>query len=389
MAPEQIEARAITGATDQWALAVTAYELLTGRKPFDSESVASLFQQILAGAAPDPHTVDPRLPRGVKAVFGKALGKLPDQRYASCSAFVEALAEALKAEGRRRAVVIRVRPSWTWALPAAAVLLAVVPAVWFLTREAGGTRLARAVPAVSAATPRPGEIRTNSRDGLSYVWVPSGSFRMGCSPGDKQCRPDETPHPVSLSKGFWMGQTEVTVGAYKQFCRASGRRHLPAPPEFNENWANDLLPIENVAWKDAAAYCHWAEGRLPTEAEWEFAARAGSAGQVYGPLDQIGWHKSNSGLEAREVGKKQPNAFGLHDTIGNVWEWTADRYDEHYYSRSPGADPRGPEAGHFRVLRGGSWIREASALRVSQRYPVLPDDPDHAVGFRCVLDEMP
>jgi len=75
--------------------------------------------------------------------------------------------------------------------------------------------------------------------------------------------------------------------------------------------------------------------------------------------------------------------------IGNVWEWTADHYDEGYYSRSPAVDPRGPESGHFRVLRGGSWIRDAAMLRASDRYPLLPDSPDHAIGFRCVLDEMP
>jgi serine/threonine-protein kinase len=395
MAPEQIEGRGVTGRTDQWALAVTAYELLTGNKPFDSDSVASLFQQILASAPPDPRTLEPRLPPAAKQVLEKALSKLPENRFDSCTDFVEALSGAVSGAapaapgGGRRGVVVRVKPGWSWAAAAAAVLLLFAATAWLVVRQFGGLpAMARGEPAASSRAPQPGEVRVNPRDGLRYVWIAPGRFRMGCSEGDGDCQPDETPHQVELTKGYWLGQTEVTTGAYKGFCRVAGSP-MPAPAEYNPGWANDALPIENVSWADAAAYCRWAEGRLPTEAEWEFAARAGSAEPRYGPVERIGWSKSDSGLQAREVARKQANALGLYDMIGNVWEWTADRYHEAYYLQGPRTDPRGPDSGHFRVLRGGSWIRDAVALRASHRYPLHPDSPDHAIGFRCAADELP
>ena len=191
----------------------------------------------------------------------------------------------------------------------------------------------------------PGAVRLNPKDGLKYVWIPPGSFEMGCSPGDNECASDEKPpHRVTIAKGFWLGQTEVTVGAYKRFARATGKA-MPAAVDFNPGWSNEQMPIVNVSWKDAQEYCTWAGGRLPTEAEWEYAARAGDTASRYGDLGEIAWYADNSGQKTHEVGQKRANSFGLFDMLGNVSEWVNDWYDENYYQNSPSQDPKGPASG--------------------------------------------
>jgi len=220
---------------------------------------------------------------------------------------------------------------------------------------------------------------TNPRDGLKYVWIPPGAFMMGCSPDDNECDPenDEKPsHPVTISKGFWLGQTLVTVAAYKHFAWEM-RVRMPSPPEYNRGWMNEKMPITRVTWDDARAYCTWAGGRLPTEAEWEYAARGGSKEGRYGPLDEIAWYKDNSWGQGHEVGEKSPNSLGLYDMLGNVWEWVNDWYDHEYYQHSPGFDPQGPSSGRSRVARGGCWLNEARIVRVSQRNVGARE------GFRC------
>jgi formylglycine-generating enzyme required for sulfatase activity len=243
------------------------------------------------------------------------------------------------------------------------------------------------------AGPSPGTARENPKDGLKYVWIPPGTFMMGCSPGDSECNDDEKPaHQVTLSKGFWMGQTEVTVAAYKRFAAAVGRPMPPEPKFFgrpvNPGWGNDAMPIVDVTWDEAQAYCRWVGGRLPTEAEWEYAARGGSTEARYGPINEIAW---NSGNGAHEVAQKPANGFGLYDVLGNVWEWVNDWYDQNYYQNSPSQDPQGPAGGQLRVLRGGSWFGNvwrvgARYIRVSYRAGVNPSDWDGGGGFRCARE---
>lgn len=230
---------------------------------------------------------------------------------------------------------------------------------------------------------RPGETRENPKDGLKYVWIPPGTFTMGCSPSDSECPNNEKPaHEVMISRGFWIGQTPVTVGAYKRFAGATGR-HMPPAPPFNNGWENENMPIVVVTWDDAQAYCGWAGARLPTEAEWEYAARGGSTEARYGKLDDIAWYFGNSGEHTHDVAQKRANGFGLYDMLGNVWQWVSDRYDENWYRSSPAQDPQGPASGTPRVVRGGSWVNFPGEVGVSLRHTLNPTLRFGNVGFRC------
>ncbi len=240
-----------------------------------------------------------------------------------------------------------------------------------------------------AQGPAPGQARENPRDGLKYVWIPPGTFMMGCSPGDNECEADEKPaHQVAITKGFWVGQTEVTVAAYSRFVESTGTQ-MPAAPNFNADWNDQDTPIVNVSWDDATAFCGGAGGRLPTEAEWEYAARGGSTEARYGPLDEVAWYTYNSGQKTNNVGQKRANAFGLYDMLGNVWEWVHDWYDEKYYQSGPSQDPAGPASGQMHVLRGGSWYVSPRDVRVSYRNWFGPGSRlGNDVGFRCAVHSL-
>jgi len=227
---------------------------------------------------------------------------------------------------------------------------------------------------------------------LGYVWVSSGTFSMGCwARQDQWCdkHPEETPlHSVTISKGFWIGQTEVTVGAYK-------RLHvtMPSAPSFNPKWEEEDQPIVNVTWEEANAFCEADKGHLPTEAQWEYAARGKSTTPRYGDADKIMWYSENSSGRAHAVGQLAPNYIGLYDMLGNVWEWTRDWYDENYYSNALPPDPIQEKEGGTEkergahVLRGGSWRAGEEFTRFSNRHrqPNIPIQRD-VVGFRCVQD---
>jgi formylglycine-generating enzyme required for sulfatase activity len=198
-------------------------------------------------------------------------------------------------------------------------------------------------------------------------------------------------HQVTITKGFWLGQTEVTVEAYKRFAAAK-IKDLPPAPNFNQGWRNEGMPIVNVSWDDAQAYCAWAGGRLPTEAEWEYAARGEESTEApYGPFDRnkvdnVAWDSHNSGGKTHEVHQKWPNGFGLYDMLGNALEWVNDWYQQSYYQNSPPQDPAGPAGGPWRVLRGGSWADFPEDVRVSDRKWDSPGNRSVSTGFRCGVE---
>jgi uncharacterized protein (TIGR03437 family) len=241
-----------------------------------------------------------------------------------------------------------------------------------------------------------GTLRLNPQDGLDYVWIPPGTYMMGCSPGDSECSTagegNETPsHSVTISKGFWMGQTEVTVGAYKRFAQATGTT-MPSDPKWDPGWIQNNLPMVKMTSDEARSYCIWAGGRLPTEAEWEYAARAGTQTKYYFGTDaallgDYAWYWENSGNAVHPVGQKKPNAWGLYDMLGNEWEWVQDWYGA--YSSQAVTDPQGPSSGRYRVVRGGSCFGLASYARVSQRVYFPSGCTDGDCGFRCVREVIP
>jgi formylglycine-generating enzyme required for sulfatase activity len=156
---------------------------------------------------------------------------------------------------------------------------------------------------------------------------------------------------------------------------------MPPAPAFNSGWTNENMPIVSVDWNDAQAYCGWIGGRLPTEAEWEYAARGGSTEARYGPIDEVAWYKVNSGDRMHDVGQKRANGFGLYDMLGNVEEWVNDWYGN--YQDRPSQDPQGPSSGQERVLRGGSWCSNSGFVRVSNRNWHGPDPLCYDSGVRC------
>ena len=223
-----------------------------------------------------------------------------------------------------------------------------------------------------------------------FVWIPPGTFVMGSPLSEAERNPDEIQHTVTLTQGFWMSDHEITQSEY--------RAVMGSNPSY---WKGESLPVEQVSWNDAALYCQKltererAAGRitqqqayrLPTEAEWEYAARSGTAGARYGQLDAIAWYNLNAGGQNQPVKGKQPNAWGLHDMLGNVWEWCSDWYGT--YPTGSLINPTGPSLGTSRVRRGGSRADEGSDSAAARR-GWNPEGFLSAswVGFRPALSEV-
>jgi formylglycine-generating enzyme required for sulfatase activity len=262
----------------------------------------------------------------------------------------------------------------------------------------------RSVPSVAkSAPPRSQPMQPMSKaasestgkDGAPMVLIPAGEFMMGSRDGDESGQDNERPaHPVYLDS-FYLDQYEVTTTRYATFFRATNRRQ----PTY---WSEQLLqqhgnkPVVGVDSNDATAYCDWAGKRLPTEAEWEKAAR-GTDQRLY-PWGNASPDQSlanfnhccdfkNYGV-LTDVGsfEKGKSFYGAYDMAGNVWEWVADWYDENYYSKSSARNPKGPWIGQYRVIRGGSWSRTPVLIRSALRNWYSPATRADGIGFRCAQD---
>jgi formylglycine-generating enzyme required for sulfatase activity len=331
-------------------------------------------------------------------------------------------------------------PRWRAAIVLAAVplLVAVVSGRW---RDFAGLGYddsgwlahqgtARAGFGASAAGV-PAEPQLTNSLGMRMVWIPPGAFLMGSAVTDDDLTGDEKPHRVRITRAFYLAAHEVTVKQFRRFVEAAGYKSdahrstrfgggESAFPGFlerkpNANWSEPGFPqaedhpAVHVSWDDAEAFCRWlssveaVEYRLPTEAEWEYACRAGTAtrfsvgdderslrsvanvwdggpGRVYtyeGPPDGF--------LYTSPVGSFPANEIGLYDMHGNAWEWCADGYQADYYRKSPSADPQGPERATLRVMRGGSFFLETRHARSSNRLGGPPSFHSHDTGFRVAL----
>jgi len=238
---------------------------------------------------------------------------------------------------------------------------------------------------LAALCVQPAFAETDPVTGMELVLVKGGCYPMGDSFGEGD--PDERPvHEVCVSD-FRIGRHIVTQG---QWAKVMGSN----PSRFRKGGDH---PVENVSWDDVQRFIRRLNGktgrkyRLPTEAEWEYAARSGGKDEKYAgtssdrELKEYAWYYLNSGGSTHLVGGKKPNGLGLHDMTGIVWEWCGDFYGELYYRHSPRMDPKGPPAGFYRVLRGGSWDTDARNARAASRYWSPQEVGNGKRGFRLVL----
>jgi formylglycine-generating enzyme required for sulfatase activity len=269
--------------------------------------------------------------------------------------------------------------------------------LWLPAVASGSGKLTEAAPPVERL---PQTVITNSI-GMKLVLIRAGEFMMGSPDSDKDVANDEKPqHRVRITKPFYLGACEVTVGHFRQFVEETGRKTEDTPTSAGPvSWKKpgwqqtDEHPVVWVNWHEAVAFCDWLgrkEGRtyrLPTEAEWEYACRARSAtrytfGDDIGKLGEYAWFSPNSRGSPQPVGQKKANAWGLFDMHGNVWEWCADWYGKEYYATSPLDDPTGPPSGDLHVLRGNSWNYVPGLTRSAARGRSRPDHHNGISGFR-------
>jgi formylglycine-generating enzyme required for sulfatase activity/predicted Ser/Thr protein kinase len=439
MSPEQAkgDSQAVGLPTDIYSLGVILYELLTGHKTFDGSNRRGLLYRIVYEDPAPPSTYCPNLDPRLEAICLKALKKAPEDRFATMGELAEALKPLCDPgpgprpePGPNEPVSRRGR----WVAVASVVLLglAALAVIRFPAFKRGpgaaspaGPRAAlvdRSSPAVPAAdsksvrppippaVPLPGLMSASI--GMTFVLIPPGRFEMG-SPREEGQSEEHPQHPVAIGHRFVMGKHEVTQVEYKKVTGES-------PSQFS---GDDHLPVEQVSWLDAVRFCNalsdgdrfpsfykiegesvtvpdWsAPGyRLPTEAEWEYVCRGRTSGK-FGPASEEGalvdraWYRDHSRpdntYQTHPVGTKQPNAFGLHDLQGNVWEWCWDWYADGYASEDPVTDPTGPASGTRRVLRGGAYNSPASILRCAVRNQGDPGARSPGNGFRVCRTVAP
>jgi serine/threonine-protein kinase len=391
-----------TAASDLYSLGVVGYELLAGRRPFEGSDPLDLLMAHATDAVPElPEDV----PGWMRGVVMRLLAKEPGARYASGEEVVEALSKG--GEGGVRAAPRVAKASGDAELVdlarrAAEAEQALVQARAEAAARAAAEEAARKRAAekaaleqrIEAAAREAARLRA-SRDplgaleqhGFEWVTVPAGEFTMGSNDYG-----DEKPiHRVHLS-AYQIARHPVTNAQYELFVKATSY----ATPK---HWKNGKIPagkekhpVVNVSWQDAQAFCVWAGVRLPTEAEWEKAAR-GADGRKYPwgnepPTMELCNFNGNVG-DTTPVGlyPKGASPYGVLDMAGNVREWVSDWYDEKYYSVSPGSNPPGPATGTSRVLRGGSWASIDLGVRSANRFNNVPVFWLINLGFRCVRSQ--
>jgi len=427
MAPEVWDNKPVGPAADQYSLACVLFEMLTGRPLFEGDSPISILRAALSGPH-FPAKWPEGVPERVAEVLGRALEGEPQRRYPTVGAFAEAVVElgrpamvtevlpaAQSAEEKEpisaeeQGVADEAAPAnvggaasafphplpgapvgrrrWVVTGIVAMVLLGVLAlaVVGVLRLVSGGGVMAPEPVSLPTAAPKIGSTRVPEKDGMVQVFVPAREFEMGSEYGDD----DEKPvHRVYL-EDYWIDRTEVTHAMYRR-CVTAQWCEPPSDMTFYNDSKYDQYPVIYVSWDEADAYCGWAGRRLPTEAEWEKAAR-GTDGRAYPWGNQepscLLANYESCGFGAQPVDSYTSGAspYGALDMFGNVWEWVQDWYGSDYYKTSPERNPTGPTNGDYKVVRGGSWNDDAYYLRSANRSYYLPDSRYLNVGFRCVV----
>jgi len=215
-------------------------------------------------------------------------------------------------------------------------------------------------------------------------WIPWGKFQMGSPENEEGRIPNEGPqHTVTISRGYWLFDIPCT-------------QELWLAGENPSRFKGDRHPVEQVSFDGVTQFLAKVNDQvpglslsLPSEAQWEYACRAGTTEARYGPLDEVAWYRENSDSQTHNVGEKLPNPWGLYDMLGNVWEWCSDRYDVKAYARGDCVDPVGPNAGSNRVIRGDCWSDYAQDVRAARRFAFSPVIRYDGVGFRCLSSGRP
>jgi formylglycine-generating enzyme required for sulfatase activity len=278
--------------------------------------------------------------------------------------------------------------------------LSIVVAVAFVAGCAANSDAGKS-PAAPAVRPAPpaggqnqnqgvapviGDAMTNSASQeVTWIPIPAGFFMMGCSPGDTHCEANENPRHLVVLPDFFMTAAKITQAQYTEVVGANPSHFVAA----NGYPTCPSCPVETVTWSQAEAFCQAIGGRLPTEAEWEYTARANSpsvfsCGDDPVCLSAVAWDFENANAQIHAVAQKLPNQFDLYDMLGDAFEWTGDWYAADTYAALSILDPAGPASGEYRVARGGDWLTKAAALRVSARYAIAPAAASMTLGFRCV-----
>jgi len=444
MAPEQWTGKT-TSQSDQYSLGVVLYEMLTGRKPYTAETPAAILLKQATEELPRPIKYAPNLPEAVEKILIKAMARDPKNRYEDMAAFARALenmeesaiirggdtpelsekttrtaaykSTQLGSEAKKQAsrfsfwylvaglavftfIGFSIKGN-TILAPASAEtgmateILGITPSLTnapsFITQKPFAS-LTPSEPQTPLQTVTPFyEIGSTTKgvDGMTLLFVPEGEFTMGSETGEN----DEKPiHRVNLAS-YWIDQTEVTNDMYSKCvaakrCAPPGKKSSSTHSSYYGSLEYDNFPVIFVDWNMANAYCTWAGRRLPTEAEWEKAAR-GTDERTY----PWGNSEPNSKLLNLYVGDTTPSGnypdgaspYGALDMAGNVWEWVNDWYSDTYYEGSPSLNPMGPDLGNSRVLRGGSWYYGDSIVRSTYRNGLDPSYQSYYYGFRCAI----
>jgi len=407
MSPEQWKDSAVDGRSDIFSLGVTLYGILTGRLPFSASTPLAIMRKTVDSPTPDVRTIDNTIPGELAHIIDLMLKKEPDERYPSTALVVTDLDKVTAMLGASSSPNTE-----TFSAPGSEVMLSNMdkkdtqlrsqmslnnmPATGQSQQQA--PIMLDAAPDNSSKALKIGILSAvlflvlmivayaifGPNANKDFVYIEPGSFLMGSPPAEPKRNPDEAMHRVTLTKGFWISKYEVTQ---KQWFEVMGTK----PSHFT----GDDLPVEQVSWMDVQMYIQKLNQessvryRLPTEAEWEYAARAGSlSAYSFGAkemfLPDYAWFADNSVGSTHPVGTKQPNAWGLFDMSGNVWEWCQDWGAT--YPHGDVVDPQGPTNGVDRIGRGGSWSVPAQMCRAADRSASKPGNQGSDLGFRLVHD---
>jgi len=415
MAPEQWVNKVVP-QTDIYSLGVVFYELITGRKPYTADTPAAVLIKQANEALPRPKTYVPGLPDEVERVIFKAMAKEPKSRYENMGDFAAALEKLSQQNFTRKPAVTQPNPAvsqddtptsdeqipvpapekvkkigkgngipgWTWALIGILVLALVGGvAAWALNARA-------AQPVVKL------EPKMSPKDGMTLLYVPEGNFLMGSDPKKDPAQANdgsEQPQHTVWLDAFWIDRTDVTNAMYAKCvaagaCGAMAANATPTYAIYYGNSQFDDYPVVHVDWNQADTYCRWAGRELPSEAQWEKAAR-GTDGRIFPWGNDLDPKYANyDSKDTSKVGAFPPGAspYGALDMAGNVWQWVADWYDGAYYqSQTSWRNPIGPVSGQTRVLRGASWSDLGLKLHAAARRADIPSRSNFDIGFRCAV----